>query len=81
MCFYYTMEYVIEVLFKTIRNQYTPIYKEICKIAKVSNEHYDNVANFVDEKLAKMKKAPTPDEWWAKLPPEQKAAMMANNNK
>lgn len=79
MWFYYTKEKLIDELFKTIRNQYTPIYKEVCKLAKVNNAHYDNVATSVDQKLAKMKKAPTPDEWWAKLPPEQKAAMMANN--
>lgn len=79
MWFYYTKEKLIEELFKTIRKQYTPIYKEVCKIAKVNNAQYDNVATSVDEKLAKMKKSPSPDEWWAKLPPEQKAAMMANN--
>lgn len=79
MWFYYTKEKLIEELFKTIRKQYTPIYKEVCKIAKVNNAQYDNVANSVDEKLAKMKKSPSPDEWWAKLPPEQKAAMMAKN--
>lgn len=79
MWFYYTKEKLIEELFKTIRNQYTPIYKSVCKIAKVNNSHYTKVANSVDEKLAKLKKAPTPDEWWAALPPEQKAAMMANN--
>ena len=79
MWFYYTKEKLIEELFKTIRNQYTPIYKSVCKIAKVNNSHYTKVANSVDEKLAKLKKAPTPDEWWAALPPEQKAAMMAKN--
>lgn len=79
MWFYYTKEKLIEELFKIIRTQYTPIYNEVCKIAKVNNAHYDNVANSVDKKLAKMKKSPTPDEWWAKLPPEQKAAMMAKN--
>lgn len=79
MWFYYTKEKLIEELFKTIRNQYNPIYKEICKIANVNNAHYDNVANSVDAQLAKMKKAPTPEEWWAALSPEQKAAMMANN--
>ena len=79
MWFYYTKEKLIEELFKIIRKQYTPIYNEVCKIAKVNNAQYDNVANSVDKKLAKMKKAPSPDEWWAKLPPEQKAAMMAKN--
>jgi hypothetical protein len=79
MWFYYTKEKLIEELFKTIRKQYTPIYKEVCKIAKVNNAQYDNVATSVDEKLAKMKKSPSPDEWWAKLPPEPKAAMMAKN--
>ena len=79
MWFYYTKEKLIEELFKTIRKQYTPIYEGVCKIAKVNNAHYDNVANSVDEQLAKLKKAPTPDAWWAALPPEQKAAMMAKN--
>lgn len=79
MWFYYTKEKLIEELFKIIRKQYTPIYQEVCKIAKVNNAHYSKVANSVDKKLAKMKKAPTPDEWWAALPPEQKAAMMASN--
>ena len=79
MWFYYTKEKLIEELFKIIRKEYTPIYNKVCKIAKVNNSHYSKVANSVDEKLAKLKKAPTPDEWWAALPPEQKAAMMANN--
>ena len=79
MWFYYTKEKLIEELFKIIRKEYTPIYNEVCKIAKVNNSHYTKVANSVDEKLAKLKKAPTPDEWWAALPPEQKAAMMAKN--
>ena len=79
MWFYYTKEKLITELFKTIRTQYTPIYKEICKIAKVNNAKYTQVANSVDAQLAKLKKTPTPDEWWAALPPEQKAEMMAKN--
>jgi len=78
MWFYYTKEKLIEELFKIIRKQYTPIYEGVCKVANVNNAHYDKVANSVDEKLAKLKKAPTPDAWWAALPPEQKVAMMAN---
>ena len=79
MWFYYTKEKLIEELFKIIRKKYTPIYEGVCKVANVNNAHYDKVANSVDEKLSKLKKAPTPDEWWTALPPEQKAAMMANN--